>query len=403
MLETHLDMIDSSDLYESWQKAYGISAPSSSTSVAASSSQSVTASSETMRQTQAGKKSIENLRKSVASTPSMPVFTVDSPYISSSVREAIRLKKRASVKGREETVQRIVDHCRETVPGLDRAMFDTVAQQLVTSYPDTFQDTISIGDCNYASLAKQLRVKYDNDKRHKSATTAERSVPARKEAYGCLDWNPDLPLEETPESLESLCQELAAMHKFSEREWDWKIIKQKMEASYYLQRKDINESVEQCTSRKRKRQSLEDEDEDDPERQTVSNIKKRWPFLFSPKGMNIHFRCLTGINFREALSNFIQDDCSDIIEALACKGEDLAKIRRQMVKAETNGHTSVKFPTAIKMLACALKDDMSRLVQFVERTTSFDEVKDVANFPEKEGTPILIAAGDNLITIRPCY
>lgn len=156
---------------------------------------------------------------------------------------------------------------------------------------------------------------------------------------------------------------------------------------------------------------------------SVSNTKERWPFLFTARGMNYHFKNLTGIDLRDKVTDFSREECNVLIEYLACKNDDQARTRRDMLRAERNGHSSTKLPTAVLMLVKALKDDLSFFVTFVEvsvcnvgaeiaciyifnlltnklfvllqSTTSFEEVAAVANFPPR-GTPILIAAGNKI-------
>lgn len=167
----------------------------------------------------------------------MPTFDKKSPFIPSDVKEAIERKKRPSASGRASMVERIVDHCREEVPNLQRSMLNSVALDLVTAYPETFKDSILISDHGSDSLAKQMRDKFDNDKRPALPTPRERQAPAIKEAFGCINWNPPLPEGETEETQENKRKILVDMHQLSKKEWNWKAIKKNMEETFYLQRK----------------------------------------------------------------------------------------------------------------------------------------------------------------------
>ncbi len=82
----------------------------------------------------------------------VPVFTVESPYMPSGVKEAVIAKKRPSARDRKAFVERIVDKCREDIPNLERAIFGDIALQLVQDFPDSFKDTcpISIGTVQIA-------------------------------------------------------------------------------------------------------------------------------------------------------------------------------------------------------------------------------------------------------------
>lgn len=68
-----------------------------------------------------------NLRRSVEQldTATMPTFDKDSPYMPRAVKEAIEKRVRPSASARSQMVERIVDHCREKVPNLQRAMLNS--------------------------------------------------------------------------------------------------------------------------------------------------------------------------------------------------------------------------------------------------------------------------------------
>lgn len=302
----------------------------------------------------------------------MPQYDKNSFVMPTSVKSAIANKQRPSAAARCQMVDRIVDDCREKVPNLERAMFNPVAQQIVESYPESFRDTILLSEHGSDSLAKQLRDKFDNEKRPVTARTSkEKEAPAVKQAYGCTKWNPPLPENATEESLEEKRNDLKEMHTLTPKEWDWKMIKKSMEESHFLQRKDINGALAAAASkqksRKRKRgETNEQVDNDLTEKVSIVDIKDRWPFLFSSRGMNYHFFNLTSVDFRDNLSSFVQEDGSLLIEFLASKGDELSKMKLDMVRAERNGLRSTKLPTVLKMLTKALKDDVSLLVRFVE-------------------------------------
>ncbi|KAJ1526538.1 hypothetical protein ONE63_008125 [Megalurothrips usitatus] len=223
VLEGHLnDMVDACDLFDEWQKVYGEGGPSTS------------------RGSGLQSRLANNFQQQPVPTPNMPTFDKDSPYMPASVKEACIQRKRASSSGRNQMVERIVDRCREVVPGLQRSMFNDVALSLVLAYPDTFKDTILVSKHGSDSLAKQLRDKFDNDKRPKNSTQMEKEAPSNKEAYGCIRWNSTLPDSETEDSQEEKRQSLVDMHMLSKKEWDWKIIKKHSEESFFLQMKDIN-------------------------------------------------------------------------------------------------------------------------------------------------------------------
>lgn len=297
------------------------------------------------------------------------------------VRAAIKAGQRAPSGAREDMVQRIVDHCRETVPGFERQDLDTVAKQLVSLYPNTFKDTLPLSEHGSDGLAKQMKTNLDNHSRVKNFTANERQAPNSKEAFGCVRWNPLLEEGETLESQESIRELLLNMHKLTKKQWQWKEIRSNMERSFYLQRKDINGGLASAAvgkkNKKRKRGSDGPNDLDDPtpvsKGMPIAEVKERWPFVFTSKGMNYHFRMLTGQDFKDLLSKF-SSEVVTMVEYLACKGEEFARLKRRLDRADRAGRADAKFIGLLLMLIKFFKENINYLVTFVD--VSWHQFKD---------------------------
>jgi len=151
--------------------------------------------------------------KAIEVTSSLPVFDVESPYLPSKVKEAIKANKRPSATDRADMVGRIVDRCREIVPNFARAMLDDVGKGIVKSFPASFKDTILVSEHGSDCVARQLKVKFDNSKQPKDSKTAqEKSAPSIPQAFGCSNWNPTCPSDQTEESQQELMQQLQRTH-----------------------------------------------------------------------------------------------------------------------------------------------------------------------------------------------
>jgi len=285
------------------------------------------------------------------------------------VRKAIMSQKRPIVREREDMVQRIVDHCRDTVPNLHRAMFDTVADDLVEMYPDSFKDTLPVSSKGSDSLRAQFKVKFDNDKRPLKLSFKERECPNIPAAYGCISWRPSLPDDESEDSLLQRKKTLQDIFKLTKKQWDWKVIKGHMDATFSLQRRDINGPEEvngPSNAKKRKRSEAQETDESLPPKMTVVQISQEWPFLFKARGLNHHFLQLTGIDFREKFCSFIRQEGNVLVEFLACKNESLAKIKRKMTRAEARSFKSTAASAVIQMLPVYFGEKLNDMVTFVE-------------------------------------
>ncbi|KAK3930901.1 Beta-lactamase 1 [Frankliniella fusca] len=420
LLKQHLDHVDSSDLYEEWQKKYSLTAADPRTSSAARNSEEAMhlqpSTSKTPQEANAasrgGREALSTLQSNAQQIiEDLPVFSADSPYMPYGVKQAIAQKKRPSTVDREQMVARIVDRCREVVPNLTRSTFNEVAQKIVSMYPNSFRDTIAVSDHGSDSLAYQLKNEYDNDKRpyDRRLSKKEKEAPPVAEATGCSKWNPQIPEDETEDSLLKLQQDLKKMHKVSSKNWEWNLIKRKLTSSFYLQRKEINGELANTSnanakskkpSRKRKRTADDDEDVDEPEAQPYKNlsikeIQSNWPFLFTAKGINIHFEMLTERDFSSSLDRYISDHGSKLIDYLASRNDELLRMKRKMDLAERQAFGSVVLSTLLLMLVKFFKEERDHFIMFVVRTTELDEAAELIVFPDSK-TPVLICAGPNI-------
>ncbi|KAK3915677.1 Transcription antitermination protein NusB [Frankliniella fusca] len=395
MLKTVLDTIDSCELNADWQKTYA--AGPSSTSSSSTPSEALS------------RPPLQDVARNVINTP-LPIFDIQSPYMPSTVKDAVKAGKRPTSRGREQFVERIVDRCREVVPNLQRNMFKRVALQIVETYPDSFKDTLLTSSHGSDSLAHQLQVKFDNDRRPKAGkkTTTELEVPSSKQAFGCISWNPSLPSGQTLEYQGILCKDLKTMYKVSRRDWDWRQIRPKLQESFYLQRRDINGTLVPKEKKKSKRADQLDEAEvDEPEDKSILELQIDWPFLFTSKGINIHFHLLTGVDFSEKLSDFISETASDLIDFFTSRSganDGMHALKRKMVLAEKQGHGNTSLCGVLLMLIEYLKDDKNELFTVVEATTSIEDAIEstTINYPE-ESTPFLIVAGTSIYDFEKIY
>ncbi|KAK3922736.1 Serine hydroxymethyltransferase [Frankliniella fusca] len=228
ILNEKLNFIESSELFSKWQDSYGTRQPDEEPGTSKNTT----------------RRPLSTVRHNARATlqTDLPVFTEDSPYFPSGIKKAIRAEKRPTRSDRESMCERIVDHCREVVPNLERSRLNDVAKQIVEHFPKSFKDTILISAHRSDSLALQLRTKFDNNDRKLKRPKAplEEEAPATKEAYGCVLWEAPLPAGTTEESLENIRLDMKKTYRVSRKDWDWRVIKKQLQDSYYLQRKHIN-------------------------------------------------------------------------------------------------------------------------------------------------------------------
>lgn len=420
-LEEFVDPMDALELHSDWQEKYNAASCSSSSHANASASASATT---TTSASSAGSSTAShtgaNASGSMASQPPprqplqaiaanivedpVPIFDVTSPYMPSAVKQAVLAKKRPSKSARVDFVERVVDRCCELVPSLQRTYFDEVARRITVMYPESFKDTHPISEHGSDTLAGQMRAKLSNHRRNKKAlTTREVEAPARKEAFGCIRWNPKLPEDQSIETMEQIKTELQSMHTVSRRDWNWRVIKPKLSDSYFLQRKEINGSLALSTRARKRNQTEETPDDPTEADLTIVQLHSKWPFLFTSRGINFHFNLLTGLDFKDKLSDFITEEGPDLVEFLGSQNDTLRRIYRRMRKAEKQGHGQTTLGAVVLMLISYLKEERNDFITFVDNTTTLESASDSALPYPEEGTPFLVCAGNNVYDFDHIY
>nr|XP_014352530.1 PREDICTED: uncharacterized protein LOC102345540 isoform X2 [Latimeria chalumnae] len=213
---------------------------------------------------------------------------------------------RPSGRQRRQMIRIIVSEMLKVCQDPLKKHVDEIAKRMVAQFPRSLCDLIGgeVVGSGYDSLAKQLRIRVDNSKRMVPPLLAKRPLfqessnsdteevfkkkrPTKQQTYGCINWEmKELP---TNESLKTLKQKQNLMKMFFKgQEWNAAEVSNLMDATYYLQRKAINEGTD------------------------IRTLKEEWPFLFEEFGMMAHFLELTRIDLKDAM-----------LESMATKGKRL--------------------------------------------------------------------------------
>lgn len=152
---------------------------------------------------------------------------------------------------------------------------------MVIQYPKCFQDEIEgqVVGTGYDSLVKQFISQIDNyqrlqvpaaQKRFAESNSPDNAKKVCRDAYGCINPEPELPVGETKQLQEQKQVELHKMYK--DKDKDTKKIERLMVETFPSQRRDILSGLK-----------------------GTDEILKKWPFLCMETGMKVHFRELTGV------------------------------------------------------------------------------------------------------------
>lgn len=270
--------------------------------------------------------------------------------IKKNMKKRLKAGKKLSRKDRKQVVARIVQQVRDRVPHADRSIFNQVARAMRKKYKVTFESELAKGKLARKTLCFKMKTKFDNDKRPTTRKTAtESEAPKIKAAYGCTRWRiTNLPAGETAETLEEKRLSLE-VHFETQRPtaWDWELINSEMEATFGLLRSEINQQAEQimkaaAAAKKKKKQSQDNGNQaintDQVVVTTTSEIRNRWPFLFVPSGMLMHFTKLTDVNLEEKTEAFMDSELGKLLDFLKSTNNNdkkKKKIIKKMDQAKT--------------------------------------------------------------------
>ncbi|XP_034549429.1 uncharacterized protein LOC117824412 [Notolabrus celidotus] len=211
-------------------------------------------------------------------------FQVPWEQMPQEIRSAIVDGKRPKPVERRQMVRVLVDEMRKCEANPTRTQCITVIRKIIRQYPKSFADMTADGSLlggGYTSLLIQVKNRIENVNRDGSYTLhrASRSRSANKrgptDTYGCTRFQPELPPEETNETVEQNRQRLVEIYRQegiggAERSE----VKNLMDLTFCLQRCHIN--------------ALPPPD--------IEDLRNKWPFLFTQRGIYAHFELLTDIN-----------------------------------------------------------------------------------------------------------
>uniref|UniRef100_A0AAR2L822 Uncharacterized protein n=1 Tax=Pygocentrus nattereri TaxID=42514 RepID=A0AAR2L822_PYGNA len=221
------------------------------------------------------------------------------------VQTAISEGKRPSPAARRQMVRVLADEMRKYDLNPTRSQRLSVCRSIIHQYPKSFADQRENGQLlggGYTSLLIQLKTRIENLNRtssfrqHRTSDLGGKRGPT--DIYGCTRFQPDLPPKETNDTVEVKRQKLEDIYgqegvKGSERSE----VKQLMETTFCLQRRHINALPAPA----------------------IADIRDKWPYLFTQKGLYAHFELLTDINVLRALEFSMEECGKNIVEFFKSK------------------------------------------------------------------------------------
>lgn len=164
-----------------------------------------------------------------------------------------------------------------------------IYKNIIRQYPKSFADMTPDGSLlggGYTSLLIQVKNRIENLNRagsytrHRASKFSSTNKRGPSDSYGCTRFQPELPPEETNETVEQHRQRLEEIYRQKGAGGaEIAEVKNLMELTFCLQRRHINAHPP-------------------PD---IDDMKSKWPFLFIQRYIYAHFELLTDINVLRSL------------------------------------------------------------------------------------------------------
>lgn len=249
---------------------------------------------------------------------------------------ALDAKRKLKRNERIRLVQVIVKETRTKYPNIRRDEYKGIAERMVRKYPRSLKDAGKGKSVESSFLEKKLKTRADEEVRAEKKKAAN-EAPNVPQAYGCVRWRVQIP-QNSRQELDTIREELeSTFNELRSRDWDWRGILEKLEATYALQREEINA---QDPPKKRRARGAPHRPPAVPAMAT-KEIAKRWPFVFRPKGMLLHFKLLTQKDLEQQFHEY-QERAESMVTYLAQKlDEERLESRWRAAKDENPQATTL--------------------------------------------------------------
>ncbi|KAK2880732.1 hypothetical protein Q8A67_018000 [Cirrhinus molitorella] len=224
------------------------------------------------------------------------------------LRSAIANGKRPAPDKRRQMIRILVDEIRKHEANPTRSECLIICRNIIKQYPSSFADMtpggVIIGG-GFTSLLSQVKTRIENINRSgtlRRIRTSRISGQLQKpsDSYGCTQFNPEMPSDETTEMLEQKRQRLETIYREEGIESGEKTeVLNLMKSTFCLQRKQINQTPAP----------------------SIEELRNQWPYLFTKRGIFCHFESLTDINVLHALELSIKESGKGIAKYLMTKSK----------------------------------------------------------------------------------
>lgn len=273
-------------------------------------------------------------------------FKVNWDKLLPHVLTTIQNGKRPLPAERRLMIRLLVDDIRKIETNPSRAQCLIIARKIVRQYPLSFMDTLDDGQttvgAGYESLLSQIKTRVEHLNRNNTLARRRKTVNAKEarpmrgpaDTYGCTQWQPELPSDETKESLETKRQMIEIFSREGSSGLERAEVSELMETTYCLQREMINANPAPA----------------------LEVVKQQWPYFFFPRSMCAHFELLTDVPITRKIEAFLEAHGKNIIDFFK-------KNQTNDVKAVVSrSHLSVTASNILELLMAHFKEPKTALL-----------------------------------------
>lgn len=306
-------------------------------------------------------------------------FHIPWSKLAPSARQLLENNQRPSAAERREIVRVVVGEVLSVCKKPGKRHIAEIARQMVIRYPKSFRDEIEgqVVGTGYDSLVKQLMSRIDNFRRLQTPTNKrvsesgrpENVKKGRKDAYGCINPDPELPSSETKQLQDQKQEELINM--FKNKDKDEKRVEKLMVETFPSQRRDLLSGLKE-----------------------TKEIFKVWPFLYQEIGMRLHFRELTGIQIDDTFEESTGSKIRRILRYFQFVQTDPSSRVGTVLNQTLEGGDDTC--AAVQMLLAHFKEQQEKMFVIVDDTAIASDV-DTTKLP---WNPCIVVCGNNPLTAK---
>ncbi|XP_058477704.1 uncharacterized protein LOC131448912 [Solea solea] len=313
-----------------------------------------------------------SLRSANISSKWYETFEVPWDRMPEEVQSAIANSKRPAPDKRRQMIRILVDEMRRYEVNPTRSESLVICRNIVKQYPSSFADMTTGGVIiagGFTSLLSQVKTRIENINR---AGTLKRHRTSRQsgqlqrptDSYGCTQFQPDPPPEETNETVEQKRQQLVNIYRQEGIQGSQRAeVINLMKTTFCLQRNHINQTPAP----------------------SIEDLRIQWPYLFTPRGLYCHFELLTDTSILRALELSIEE-CGQGIEKYL-----RTKLKNKDVQSEDGELTLC----IIQLLMAYFDERTEGLILLTDMSSTAADVERTLTLPTSPRL-ILMVAGDGV-------